>query len=205
MKKKNIMMITMVIVSTLVLLLTVACISRPVTDDVVQDSTPSENIVTTKPQPEQDTEDTTASTENATDEPTQPETNQVDNTERIIGKYTWVSESCQKALKDNPEYLPAITFNNDDTCEMLVYYFGGSTLFSGIYMIDDNKIFVDLDLESEGSGFEGTIPNTDQPYMDDKYVFEIIDYDHITIGPAEGAYHNGNCYVVRSGDPFERQ
>ncbi len=205
MKKKNIMMITMVIVSTLVLLLTVACISRPETDDVVQDSTPSENIVTTEPQPEQDTEDTTAPTENSTDEPTQPEapdTEPVDNKNQIIGKYTCVSDYCNENLKDRPDYLPAITFNNNDTCEMLVNYIGGSTLLPGVYTIEDNKIFVEVD--PSGTPVGGIDKATDQPYMDDKYVFEIIDYDHLTFYPAEGSYYN-DCYVVRSGDPFERQ
>lgn len=126
----------------------------------------------------------------------------VDDKERIIGKYTWVSDSCDEALKAHPEYIPAITFNNDNTCEMLVNYIGGKTLLPGVYTIEDNKIFVEVD--PSGTPVGGIIPNTDQPYMDDKYVFEIIDYDHLTFCPAEGSYYN-DCYIVRNGDPFERQ
>ncbi|MCI8331310.1 MAG: hypothetical protein HFE78_00565 [Clostridiales bacterium] len=129
------------------------------------------------------------------------DTEPIDDQNRIIGKYTCVSDYCNNNLKDYPEYLPYITFNDDGTCEMLVYYIGGSTLLPGTYMIEDNKIFVEVD--PSGTPVDG-IDESGIPYMDDKYVFTITDYDHITIGSVEGAYFNG-CYVAHNGDPFVRQ
>lgn len=170
--------------------------------NVIHQPETTESIETKEPLPEQSAEDITSPTED-TEEPTQAETQDtepVDNKNQIAGKYVCVSNYCMNI--SDPDYVPYIIFNGDGSCEMFVYYVGGVTLLPGTYMVEDNKIFVEVN--PAGTPVDG-IDNSGRPYMDDKYVFEIIDYDHIIIGPAEGAYHNGSCYVARNGDPFVRK
>ena len=96
-----------------------------------------------------------------------------------------------------PEYLPALTLNDDGTMIFRVYYIGGVTDVSGTYVIEDNKIYIDCTMEGsffdDGTGYE---------YMDDKFMFEIVDDDTLTIHAHPDDTGSFRCYAVHPGDPF---
>lgn len=156
-------------------------------------------------------EPTTAPEETETSETTietsseeSSETEQTDPAEDTIGgKYYCSTDFFTDEYRIKyPGDTPYITLNDDGSCVLLVGYFHGICEVEGTYLIEGNVINVELDLR--GTPFEGT-DTTGRPFMDDRFVFEIIDNDHIVIGPAPNAVYNGDCYVVRSGDSFIRE
>ncbi len=99
-----------------------------------------------------------------------------------------------------PECIPALTLNDDGTMIFRVYYFGGVTDVLGTYKIEDNKIYIDCTMEGsffdDGTGYE---------YMDDKFMFEIVDDDTLTIHAHPDDTGSFRCYAVNAGDPFVRR
>ena len=111
----------------------------------------------------------------------------------IIGEYICKGEIYDQFKDDAFEYIPAVRFYEDGNCMLRVYYIGGVDDVEGVYIVDGNEIHVQLDLE--WSLFEGTVSDG-VPYMDDEYIFEITDEDHLVI--------DREYYVVNAGDPFVR-
>ena len=83
-----------------------------------------------------------------------------------------------------------ISFHENGTCELLVNYQEGSCTLGGNHVVDGSSIFVELiNLEDTIFVSEDLIS-----YMPDKYVFTIIDDEHISI--------DKGYYVVQAGDIF---
>ena len=110
----------------------------------------------------------------------------------IFGKYICSSEY-HKAdfFIENPDKIPEITFNKGGDCNLRINYLGGIADVNCFYNLDANSIYVELDLF--GTIFYGT-DNTGKPYMYDKYIFNIIDDNHIII--------DKGFYTVGAGDSF---
>ncbi|MBQ7827502.1 MAG: hypothetical protein IJ386_04475 [Clostridia bacterium] len=122
----------------------------------------------------------------------------------VSGVYYYETELFNAEYRTmHPGHNPYISFFDDRTCVMIVGYGGGICPINGTYEIDGNKINVELDVENSFLG--GIDVATGKPYMDNKYVFEIVDNDHIKIGPAPDSYYGGECYVVRAGGSFIRE
>ena len=111
----------------------------------------------------------------------------------IIGEYICQGEIYDQFKDDAFEYIPAVRFYEDGNCMLRVYYIGGVDDVEGVYNVAGNEIHVQLDLE--WTLFEGTVSDG-VPYMDDEYIFEITDEDHLVI--------DRECYVVNAEDPFVR-
>ena len=140
--------------------------------------------------------ETTAPTESApvTEGPTENQTKP--DEDRIAGKYFCSTN----AYSD--EFRPFITFNDDGRCTLLVNFFrGDAVIVEGSYQIKENTIDVELDLEGTPVGYTY---EDGRPCMDDRYIFKIIDNDHIVIGAAPNSYYDG-YFTVRLGDSFIRR
>jgi len=110
----------------------------------------------------------------------------------ILGKFVCAADYFE-AFIESPEYIPYITFEGDGICSLLIYYIGGKCIATGVYDIENEIIKVELDLR--GTPVYGT-DEGGFPYMDDKYVFEIISNNEIVI--------HGEFYAVMDGDAFVR-
>jgi hypothetical protein len=117
-----------------------------------------------------------------------------------------------------PEDIPAITFQEDGSCELKVNYLQGMAIVFGIYSVEEKQVLVELDLnntfsevyviDNDGNIFVELRPNHivfiasgDDPYhepgtkfMDDQYIFDIVANNHIII--------DRGFYVVNAGDSF---
>ncbi len=114
----------------------------------------------------------------------------------LAGLYSWTTEEYSAERRIN--YL---ILNNDETCALMVSYFHGKVAIDGKYTVDGSKIRVDLLMD--GSYMDGE-SSSGTPYMDDSFVFEIVDEHNIKIGPADESAKNISCYGVKSGDIFTK-
>jgi len=89
--------------------------------------------------------------------------------------------------------IPSVSFYDNGICEFIVNYFEGTCIIIGNYTVEGNYVKVSLD-------FRGTIfeinedPYTGEKYMDDEYIFTIINNNKLII---DRAY-----YTVEAEDPF---
>lgn len=113
----------------------------------------------------------------------------------ILGKYVCSSAyfSDEYFTTMHQESVPSISFYDNGNCLLMVNYLEGCCNVKGVYSVDDDKIHVQLDLE--WTLFEGT-DEAGLPYMDDEYIFEITDEDHLVI--------DRGFYSVNARDPFVR-
>ena len=164
------------------------------------DTTVAEAIEATETEPEQ-AEPVETEPEVTEAEVTEPEI--PEEIRGIIGTFYcnnyWLRTS--KGFTYHPEYIPAITFNADGTIVFRVYYFGDVTTVDGTYDVTDNMIRIRCDLT--GSPFEGVTPSG-RIYMEDEFVFEIVDNDNLIFHDAENCEQKA-CYVVYDGDAFARE
>lgn len=125
--------------------------------------------------------------------------------DKISGIYYCESDYCNNDLiiLRRPECKPYIAFYENSYCVFHVNYAEGLCDFEGTYKIEDNVINVKLDLSE--NPFGGINVATGNPYMDDEFTFEIIDNNHIKIGPGPDSFYGGDCYTVNNGDPFIRK
>lgn len=110
----------------------------------------------------------------------------------IIGEYICQGEIYDQFKEEAYEYIPSINFYEDGSCRLRVYYIGGVSNVEGVYYIDENRIYVKVDLLY--TNFQDSV--TGENYMDDEYVFTIIDEDYLVI--------DRGFYVVNAEDPFVR-
>ena len=92
----------------------------------------------------------------------------------------------------HPDAIPSITFYNDGSCKFVVNYLEGVCDVGGFYHVDKDFVYIELELSD-------TIfvdKETGEKYMDDQYVFTIINIDKIII--------DRDCYAVNAGDSFVR-
>lgn len=101
-----------------------------------------------------------------------------------------------------PECIPALTLNDDGTMIFRVYYIGGVTDVPGTYVIEDNKIYIYCVLE--GTPVYGFYSDG-MAWMDDKFMFEIVNDDTLTIHAHPDDTGSFRCYAVNAGDPFVRK
>ena len=114
-----------------------------------------------------------------------------------------------------PGNTPFLQLNEDGTCVFKVFFFHGSTYVNGVYSVEDNKITVELDTDSNpdiggyiklaNGEYMYSEDGRKTPYMDSSFVFEIVDEDKLKICPSDDSFYNGNCYVVRNGDVFAKK
>ena len=196
---------SLVIFAMLASVCATACALRPDADNTNMDTTESrtESLGQSAASDETEPVSLPPKTEfvTVTEITTEAETNPVEDT--IMGTYYCSTDFFTDEYRAKyPGQTPYITFNNDGSCVFLVGYLHGICEIEGTYQIEGNEINVELDLL--GTPFEGT-DSTGDPYMDHQFVFEIINNNHIVIGPAPNSVYNGDCYVVRSGDSFIRK
>ena len=109
-----------------------------------------------------------------------------------LGRFVCVSDyHLTEEMLKYPEFIPAITFYEDGTCNLFVAYFHGTCNVKGVYSKDGSHVKVELDLR--GTLFEGT-DQAGFPYMNDKYIFTIVSDERIII--------DKGFYSVDAGDPF---
>lgn len=126
--------------------------------------------------------------------------------DKISGTY-YCDAGCfiEPAFVRSPEYISCITFYENSYCIFHVYYIGGVCDVNGTYQIDENIINVELDLSGTPIGGADFHDGKEYPYADSRYVFEIIDNDHIVFGVVPDAYHKDGFYAIRDGYPFIRK
>ncbi len=151
-------------------------------------------------------------------EVTEPEPEIPEEIRGILGTFYLKGYLDEAALKSDPEYYQKvdirvieeyrtlITFNADRTVAFRVYYIGGASMVYGTYDVVDNKINIKLDLENSffKGGYKCSCKKNSgnlHPYMNDEFVFEIVDNDKIVMSDT-GKF---GCYVVRNGDAFVRE
>lgn len=100
-----------------------------------------------------------------------------------------------------PEYIPALTLNDDGTLIFRVYYIGGVTDVPGTYEIEDNHIYIDCVLE--GTPVYGFFPDGGA-WMDNKFMFEIVDEDTLIFYGHPDDTGDVRCYTVEPGYVFKR-
>jgi len=145
-------------------------------------------------------EDTSVTESNTSSTPA--DTEPIDDT--ISGIYYCSTDLFNAEYRSKyPGQNPYMSFDGDGNCVMLVGYGRGMCEVNGTYTIEEDKINVELDLT--GTPFEGIDPASGNPYMDNKFIFEIVDSGHIIIGPADDSVYNGDCYAVRTGDSFIKE
>lgn len=110
----------------------------------------------------------------------------------IIGKYIcsndyWKDDFFIK----NPQKVPFILFESNNKCSILVNYLGGLENVKCSYSKEKDTVKVKVDLK--GTPFDGTY-NDGRPYMEDEYIFNIIDDNNIVI--------DKGFYTVNAGDYF---
>ena len=110
----------------------------------------------------------------------------------ILGKYICSNDYFNnEPFIEYSDYIPAITFYDNNICNLLVHYGGGKTDVSCSYDIKEKTIQVKLNIK--GSFFD--VPDMEgYPFIDDQYIFTIIDNNHIII--------DKGFYTVGSGDSF---
>ena len=115
---------------------------------------------------------------------------------KILGQYVCDSDYHRDDFNvQHPESVPFITFRDDGNCSLYVNYLNGCEYVHGTYSIENDRIQVELDFH--GTYFEGKIdPATGGPWMDNHYVFQIIDDNQIII--------DREFYTVNAGDTFVR-
>ena len=117
----------------------------------------------------------------------------------ISGKYICTNDYITSGdyFKTNPDAIPSITFNEDGSCEVVVNYLEGIAIVYGTYTVENEQAFVSLDLMNTTSevhvidkdGKESievrknhiVFQDGEVKYMDDQYVFDIIDGNSIVI------------------------
>ncbi len=118
----------------------------------------------------------------------------------ILGTFYCVGNFRQQCFIDDPECISAITFNADGTIAFRVFYGDGTYTVGGTYDVTDNMIRIKCDLTA--SPFEG-VDHSGRIYMEDEFVFEIVDNDNLIFHDAENC-EKKDCYIVRDGDSFVR-
>ena len=110
----------------------------------------------------------------------------------IIGKYICDNDDFkEEPFIEYSDYIPAVTFYNNKICNLLVYYGDGKVDVSCSYDIKENMIQVKLNLS--GTFFDA--PNEEgYPFLNDFYIFNIVDNNHIVI--------DKGFYTVDDGDAF---
>jgi len=108
----------------------------------------------------------------------------------ILGKYICSNDYINggEHFERFPEDIPAINFYEDGICEITINYLEGICIASGIYTIEESRIFVAINLDNtifEGTGAE---------YIDDQYIFDIINDEQIVI--------DRDFYLAWAGDSF---
>ena len=100
------------------------------------------------------------------------------------------------------EYIPALTLNEDGTMILRVFYIGGVADVSGTYEIDGDKIYIYCNLEE--SFFKGT-DTLGYPYMDDKFMFEVVDEDTLIFFGHPDDTNGVRAYTLEQGDVFKSE
>lgn len=168
----------------------------PETHEVFESATIENTIATTN---------TLETTESSTPETTITEEpiTQTTNTDSLITSKTYIC--CTSYFDDpffskHPNSVPALTLKSDGSMIFRINYLQGVTDVLGTYKIEDNHIYIDCTMEGsffdDGTGYE---------YMDDKFVFEVVDDDTLTIHAHPDDTGSFNCYAVNAGDPFVRK
>ncbi len=110
----------------------------------------------------------------------------------IIGKYTCSNEYWKDDFFiQNPEKVPYIIFENNNNCSILVNYLDGLENVKCSYIMEKDTIKVKAYIE--GTLFDGTYDDG-RPYMEDEYIFDVIDNNHIVI--------DKGFYTVSARDSF---
>lgn len=110
----------------------------------------------------------------------------------IIGKYTCSNDYWKDDFFiQNPEKVPFILFEDNNNCSILVNYLGGLANVKCSYSIEKNTVKVKAYLA--GTPFDGTYDDG-RPYMEDEYIFNIMDDNNIII--------DKGFYTVGAGDKF---
>ena len=109
----------------------------------------------------------------------------------VLGTFICSDESFKTEFhKKYPSTIPLIAFYEAGTCHFRINYSEGMFDVSGFYTVESNNIKVKLNLNN-------TIfmdAKTGEKYMDDQYVFTIMNNNKIVI--------DRECYAVNSGDLF---
>ncbi len=135
-------------------------------------------------------------------EPTETQPNVEQPTETQSKTYICTAEMFTKdGFLTQPEYIPALTLNDDGTLIFRVYYIGGVTDVPGTYEIEDNHIYIDCVLE--GTPVYGFFPDGGA-WMDNKFMFEIVDEDTLIFYGHPDDTGDVRCYTVEPGDVFKR-
>lgn len=134
------------------------------------------------------------------------------------GTYWQSTKSDEEAAEYAAKYpgnTPFLQLNEDGTCVFKVFFFHGSTYVNGVYTVEDNKITVELDTDSNpdiggyiklaNGEYMYSEDGRKTPYMDSSFVFEIVDEDKLKICPGADSFYNGSCYVVKNGDVFAKK
>lgn len=122
---------------------------------------------------------------------------------RYYGKYSDNAEYYKANEAYYKNYIPTLTFRQDGTVTFKIHTQGGMVEFEGVYSIDGAYISIELDLTDHPMG--GFIPNTNYPYIDSRFLLEIIDYDTISFGVAPDAHYKEGCHWILVGDLFTRE
>jgi hypothetical protein len=112
----------------------------------------------------------------------------------VLGEYTCSNDMYYNSefYITHPDAIPSITFYDDGSCKFIINYSEGICNVEGYYCIDEDYIYIGLELSN-------TIfldKETGEKYMDDQYVFTIVNSDTIVI--------DKDCYAVYAGDSFVR-
>ena len=113
----------------------------------------------------------------------------------IFGKYICDSDyyNTDFFLEQHSEAVPFIDFYEDGKCIFRINYSEGVYDVNGIYDIEKDLIYVELN-------FDDTVfidRETAEIYIPTEYIFSIVSNDEIVIGDY--------CYGVRAGDSFHRE
>ncbi len=100
------------------------------------------------------------------------------------------------------EYIPALTLNDDGTMMFRVFYIGGVADVPGTYEIDGNKIYIYCRLDE--SFFKGSDPYG-FPYMDDKFMFEVVDEDTLIFFGHPDDTNDVRAYTLEQGYVFKSE
>ncbi len=108
---------------------------------------------------------------------------------QVSGKYICNSDIYKAEFFEGySEAIPAVIFNEDGRCELIVNYMEGLCSVYGTYCVQENQVIVNVNLD--GTIFE----ESGTKYMNDQYVFKIMSNNEIVI--------DRGYYAVKAGDKF---